>query len=162
SINFDPSIIPDVTQFTPDLGVTDNDSAYWTGPELTLDPNNPLIGTASPTAPGSYDYPFSVTDNFGCSYDTPITIKVHDPIQVEAGPDSVLCNDPLPMAGEVINSGPTNCVWILELHESFGDTWNGGASVTVTIDGVSSTYSISASGVTTQSHNLNITAGSTV
>ena len=162
SINFDPSIIPEATQFTPEIGITDNDSAWWSGPELMLDPNNPLIGSASPTAPGSYDYTFNVTDNFGCSYDTTITITVPDPIQVEAGPDIILCNDPLPMAGEVINSGPTNCVWILELYESWGDTWNGGASVTVTIDGVSSTYSISASGVTTQSHNLNITAGSTV
>ncbi len=40
--NFNPAIIPDVTQFTPDPGTSTLDSAIWTGDFLVLDPTNPL------------------------------------------------------------------------------------------------------------------------
>ena len=162
SINFDPSIIPDVTQFTPVPGISITDSASWTGPDLVIDPNDPLSANAAPSSPGAYDYVFSVTDNFGCSYDTTITVTIAEPMQVEAGPDIILCNDPVPMAGEVVNAGPADCIWTLELYESWGDTWNGGATIAVTIDGVTNDYAITTSGTTLQTHNLSVTAGSSV
>jgi len=142
-INFDPSIIPDVTQFTPDLGTETPDSSYWSGPFLTLDPNDPLTGTATPTGPGTFDYMFSVTDNFGCSYDTTITVTIAPQTEIDAGPDIILCNVPEPMAGVVTANGPpASCTWTLELNESFGDAWNGGANLAVTINGVMTTYSV--------------------
>lgn len=162
SINFDPSIIPDLTQFTPIPGISTTDSASWSGPEIVIDPADPLSATAAPTSPGAYDYTFSVIDDFGCTYDTTITITVAEPLQVEAGADIVLCNDPLPMAGEVISAGPTNCQWTLQLNESFGDSWNGGANLAVTIDGVTTNYTISASNVYEQINLLNVNAGSTI
>ena len=162
SINFDPAIIPDVTQFTPDLGFTTTDSASWSGPGLVLDPADPLNASAAPTVPGAYDYVFSVTDNFGCSYDTTITITVAEPMEVEAGPDIVLCNDPVPMTGEVMNAGPADCIWTLELYEMAGDTWNGGANLAVTIDGVTNSYAITTFGTTEQIHNLSVTAGASI
>lgn len=143
SIDFDPAIIPAVTQFTPDLGTATADSAGWTGPELVLDPNNPLVGTATPTGPGTYPYAFSVTDNFGCTYDTTITITVPPQIVLDAGADMVLCTDSLPMAGAIVANGPPpTCTWELLLMEAFGDGWNGGANLMVTYAGNVMNYSV--------------------
>ena len=58
SLNFNPAIIPDATQFTPVLGTYR--FRRWTGPALVTDPTN-AIGQATPTGPGSYDYNFYVT-----------------------------------------------------------------------------------------------------
>lgn len=100
SLTFDPSIIPDTTQFTPVLG-SSIDSAGWTGPFLVTDPTNALSAQATPTGPGTYDYHFNVTDNFGCTYDTTITITIDPQMVVDAGPAITLCNDSVPMAGAI-------------------------------------------------------------
>lgn len=163
SLNFNPAIIPDVTQFTPDLGTSTLDSAYWSGPFLTLDPTNPLIGQAQPTGAGTYNYSFFVTDNFGCTYDTTITVTIAPQMEIDAGPDIVLCNDPEPMAGVVVANGPpTNCVWQLQLNETFGDTWNGGATLAVIIDGVQTNYAITTGGTLQQIIPLNVSTGQTI
>lgn len=106
SVNFDPSIIPDLSQFTPELGTSTLDSAGWSGPNLTLDPSDPLNATASVTAPGDYQYSFYVTDNHGCVYDTTMTVTVPEPPVVDAGDPIVLCSDPLPMAGSILANAP--------------------------------------------------------
>ncbi|MBS1581637.1 MAG: gliding motility-associated C-terminal domain-containing protein [Bacteroidetes bacterium] len=92
-IDFDPSIIPDITQFTPSIGTAYSDSVSWSGPAVQSDPNNPLIAHATPSAPGDYSYTLSVLDNFGCAYDTTITVTVDPPIPVQAGPDQTICNN---------------------------------------------------------------------
>ncbi len=102
-LNVDPSIIPDVTEFTPVLGLNHPDSAGWDGPYLTPGPNQ-LVAYSTPPAPGTYDHTFSVTDNFGCTYDTTLTFTVLEPMEVEAGPDIILCSDPEPMAGQLLFS----------------------------------------------------------
>jgi len=149
SLNFDPSIIPDATQFTPDVGIT-TDSVSWSGPFLITDPNDPLAGTATPTGPGIYDYVFSVTDNFGCSYDTTITVEVPLQVELDAGPAITLCSDPLPMAGEITANGPpTDCIWDLVLHDTAFDGWNGNASLSVNIDGTSTSYTLTTGSIQT-------------
>jgi subtilisin-like proprotein convertase family protein len=162
-INFNPAIIPDVTQFTPDFGLTDPDSAWWSGPALTLDPNNPLIAQATPSSAGAFNYTFTVIDNFGCTYDTTIVVTVAPLMEIDAGPDIILCNDSVPMAGVVVANGPpTNCVWMLQLNETFGDTWNGGATLAVTIDGVTNNYAILTAGTLSQIIPLNVSTGQTI
>lgn len=81
--------------FTPDLGF-DSDSCGWAGPGLVSSLCGPLTCVASPVAPGGSNYTFSITDNFGCTYDTTITFFVPD-LQLIAlnGPSSI------PFAGEV-------------------------------------------------------------
>ncbi len=162
-MEFDPSIIPDATQFTPDIGTSTLDSASWSGPDLVTDPTDPLTAVATPTNPGTYAYQFFVTDNFGCSYDTTITVEISPQLQLTAGPDIVLCSDPLPMGGAVVANGPpSNCVYTLQLHESFGDTWNGNASLAVNIDGVITNHAINTSGVMELEIPLNVTTGVTI
>ncbi len=144
SLNLNPAIIPDVTQFTPDIGTSTLDSAGWSGPFLTTDPLNPLASVATPDVAGTYDYSFFVTDNFGCSYDTTITITVPEQYVVDAGEDIVLCTSALPMTGVITaNGGPANCDWELVLNDAAWDGWNGGANIDVTIDGVTNNYTIS-------------------
>ena len=161
-INFDPSIIPDVTQFTPVPGVNTPDSANWAGPFITLDPQDPLHATATPTGAGTFDYQFFVTDNFGCTYDTTVSITIAPQTEIDAGPGIILCNTPEPMAGAVTANGPpAGCVWTLELNEAFGDGWNGGASLAVTIDGVTTNYVVPA-GPTQQIELLNVNTGDAI
>ncbi len=161
-LNFNPAIIPAVTQFTPILGTSTLDSAYWTGPYLTLDPNNPMVASATPTTSGTFNYSFFVTDNFGCTYDTTVTVEIAPQMEIDAGPDIILCNTPEPMAGVVVANGPpTNCVWNLVLDETFGDSWNGGANLNVTINGVSNIYTV-PSGTNQVIVPLNVSTGATI
>src|SRR5690606_28854231 len=67
-INFDPSLYPSLTEFTPNLGLNDPDSAYWTGPGIT--DQGPATGITTNPEPGDHEYTFTVIDDFGCSYDT--------------------------------------------------------------------------------------------
>lgn len=158
SLNFDPNIIPDATQFTPNLGST-IDSAYWSGPSIAIDPTNPLIAQATPSAPGTYDYTFTVTDNFGCTYDTTVNVTIAPQLVVDAGPTITLCNDSVAMAGLLVGIPPT-CNWTITLYDSWGDGWNGNGSVTVTVDGTSTTYNLPTG--SQQTFPITVTNGSTV
>ncbi|HMC98206.1 MAG TPA: gliding motility-associated C-terminal domain-containing protein [Flavobacteriales bacterium] len=94
-LNFNPALYPELTSYTPVLGWSTADSVHWSGPGYTADPINPLEGYAYPTTPGVYDYVFSVIDNFGCTYDTTITITVNPspqgPILITGDP--LICED---------------------------------------------------------------------
>ncbi|MEO8591264.1 MAG: PKD domain-containing protein [Flavobacteriales bacterium] len=94
-LNFDPSLYPELTAYTPVLGWSTPDSVHWSGNGYTPDPINPLEGYAYPTTPGVYDYVLAVTDNFGCTYDTTITVTVNPspqgPINITG--DSLICSD---------------------------------------------------------------------
>ena len=70
SVNFDPSIFPDLETFTPqilDYSWESNPSIYYMQPDS--------IG-ASPINAGTASYTFAVMDDFGCTYDTTINVVV--------------------------------------------------------------------------------------
>lgn len=143
SLNFNPSIIPDVTEFTPSLGLGSPDSVSWSGGGVVVDPNDPLIATATLMFPGTHGYTFSVIDDFGCAYDTTITITVPETPELDAGPAITLCSDPVPMAAEFIANAPINsCTFNLELYDDFPDAWNSGANINVTVDGVTTNHTV--------------------
>ncbi len=95
SITFEGSLYPDLTTYTPILGTSTLDSASWSGPGIITDPGTPLVAVATPTTEGWSNYTFSVTDNFGCTYDTTIAIFVNPGIQapVLITGDAELCAD---------------------------------------------------------------------
>lgn len=76
-IEFDPDLYPDLTTFTPNLGLSTMDSSFWSGPEVVTDPSTPLVAIVTPAEPGVYEYVFTVTDDFGCQYDTTMTVTVN-------------------------------------------------------------------------------------
>ncbi len=163
NINFDPSLYPDLVQFTPSIG-WDPDSMQWSGSGIVLDPNDPMFASVTPTVPGSYDYTFTVNDNFGCTYDTTITLTVTNAPEVEA--TAILgagCSDPTQLHAEIVAypPPPPDCVWTLVMHDSFGDGWNGGATLNVVINGVSTPY-VMAAGSNNTTVNISVPFGASI
>ncbi|MBL7951228.1 MAG: gliding motility-associated C-terminal domain-containing protein [Flavobacteriales bacterium] len=138
SINFNPDIIPDVTTFTPSFG-PDADSSSWSGgtaPDLISANGDNITFTA--TAPGVYPFQYSVTDNFGCTYDTTITVTINDPFVLDPGEDMVICSDSLQLQATVTGVASA-CEWTLEMLDAGSNSWDG-ASLEITVDGSSEIY----------------------
>lgn len=95
TMEFAPELYPELTNFTPVLGTSALDSAQWTGANVVTDPNTPLIAVVNTPEPGTFSYVFSVTDNFGCTYDTTLAITVspapQGPILITG--DEQICED---------------------------------------------------------------------
>lgn len=102
-LNFDPSLYPPVTTFTPQIGNL-SDSSFWNPGGAFITNTTPDGNTINvePTADGTFNYTFSVTDDFGCTNDSTITITVNPPIVVDAGVDTTVCN------GQPVVIGPVS------------------------------------------------------
>jgi len=87
-INLNPALYPDVTTFTPIYGA-DADSSWWEGPNIGAVSGNGDVITLNITQPGSYNYTYYATNNFGCTFDTTITVNVEIAPSISAGPDLV-------------------------------------------------------------------------
>ncbi len=163
SVNFDPALMPDITQFTPIYG-PNCDSTFWTGDNVAstsqITSTSPDCNSicVTPNAVGTYSYTFSATDDFGCTYTTSRTVTVTPGPSIDAGPDQFVCTN-VPTQLEATNAGAgTNCNYTFNLEDSFGDGWNG-AFFDLMIDGVySATYSATGTG---QVFIVPIPAGST-
>lgn len=92
-LNFSSSIIPsDLWSMTTSYDVsTTSTDLVWTGNGVAA--NTGGVAVANPTTPGNQGYVFTVTDNFGCSYDTTIYVTVR---QFD---DPSCCDFPFPNAG---------------------------------------------------------------
>lgn len=159
SINFNPSLYPDLTEFTPVISAT-ADSMSWSGTELTTSAGTPHLATAIPTTPGIHPYLFSVTDDFGCTHDTTINITVHPPPQVDIMLDQGICTEQAQLNAAIVANPPPPepCVYTLILNDSFNDGWTGGANVTVTVAGVATSYTLQ--GGSTVTHTFSVPFGS--
>ncbi len=114
-INFDPSLLPDAAVYTPVLDLTDADSSNWQGNGLVPDPTDPTQATFTPTSSGSEILTFTVTDNFGCSYDTTLTITVTPAAVIDAvSLPSDGCGEPVQLNASLqspVPSGPVIYQW---------------------------------------------------
>lgn len=81
-IGFDPSLYPTMWDFTPVVV-----SQSWSGNGIGA--GNPT--TACPTATGNLSYVYSITDDYGCTYDTTITITVSQ-LNITTNFTNVTCN----------------------------------------------------------------------
>ena len=103
-INFNPALFPDVTTFTPIVGLGP-DSTWWEGPNITsTSADGNLINTSYSTT-GFYDYTFFATNNFGCTFDTTITVEVIEGPEITAGPNLTYCDEPVTLQAGIANSG---------------------------------------------------------
>ncbi|HOE05243.1 MAG TPA: PKD domain-containing protein [Bacteroidales bacterium] len=125
SLNFSNAIMPgnmwtiNHTYANPDI--------VWTG--NGIDTNSGGNATAHPNTPGNQVYTFSVTDNFGCTYDTTLSVTVRDfdnplccvfPIP-NAGTDNQVCSNSYTFNGTITTgntanwtmvSGPGTATWV--------------------------------------------------
>lgn len=162
-LNLDPSFYPAVTTFEPQIGAN-SDSSYWVTPaphmtSLSADGNTINL---TPTAAGTFNYQYVVVDDFGCVNDTSVNLTVDPNPQVLAGNDTTICfPGPGGTAAVQLNgSGVTSsCDYTLVLEDNFGDGWNGN-TITVTINGVSTDYTLNAG--STQSFPISVPDGTPV
>ena len=70
-IFFNPAINPNTEFYTPIIV-----SEAWQADPTILSGQNDTAIVVKPTVLGPHSYTFSVTDNFGCTYDTTVTIQV--------------------------------------------------------------------------------------
>ncbi len=137
NIDFDPALYANIIEYTPQYGAA-CDSTWWTGPNITSTQPGCEDICLQQAAAGSYDYVYHATDNFGCTFDTTITITIAPPIVVNAGADVQICaGGNAPLSGVVVSGGlsPSPCEYTLELLDSYGDGWDG-AWLTITVNGV--------------------------
>lgn len=143
-LTLDPSYYPDITSFTPDIGES-IDSSSWdmSGQYISNLSSDGNSITISPAASGGFDYTFSMLNDFGCSFDSTITVSVNDNAVPFAGNDTTIClNESLTLDALIGGEGATqNCTYTLNLDDSWGDGWNGN-TITVTIDGTVNSYTI--------------------
>lgn len=132
-LNLNPALIGDIVTFTPQHS-TASDSSYWHYPStygtfLSADADSMVI---VPTALGTYVYPYTVVNDFGCSNDTSVTVTVFQvqlPFTLE---DIQVCSGtPFLVGGDFVP-----CQYTLRLDDSFGDGWNGN-NLAVQVNGVS-------------------------
>ena len=98
SLNFNDAIAP--ASMWSYNHTYDPDDIVWTGDGI--EPNSGGNATAYPTTPGDQVYAFTVIDDFGCEYDTTLTVHVRD------YDDPDCCDFPTPDAGDDIDvCGPT-------------------------------------------------------
>lgn len=114
TLEFDPTLVPDVTTISPSIGVG-VDSSYW---DVAVGQNGVQaidnladIVNLQYDAVGLYDYTFHVINSFGCSFDTTITMEViQGPTNnITAGPDQIFCGTPVVLQGEFITTNPSAC-----------------------------------------------------
>jgi gliding motility-associated-like protein len=75
SMDINPALYPNVIEFTPVVG-QGCDSSYWSGPDLTSVSADCNTVGVTPSSSGTFPYTYTVTDDFGCTYDTTKTITV--------------------------------------------------------------------------------------
>lgn len=110
SVEFNPQIYGDVLSFTPIYGA-DCDSSFWNGPFIESSSNNCDFVTLSIEEPGTYDYTYTLINNFGCSFDTTISVIVDALPVLTAGPDLTYNCQPVSFQGGLINSSNVGYVF---------------------------------------------------
>lgn len=102
-IEFDPSLFPDVTTFTPIVGLGP-DSSFWQGPNIISTSANGNSIDVEFDTPGTYDYTFFATNNFACTFDTTIVLEVVEGPEISAGPDLFVCADEVTLQAGVVGA----------------------------------------------------------
>ena len=121
-IDFNPEIVPGVTTFTPIIGL-DSDSSYWhpvgdlenilnTGDlgVVGVSEDGNYIDLLFPD-PGTFEFGYVVTNNFGCTWDTTLTVEVieNPGTFITAGPDQIFCSTPVQLEGGLDTGSPSAC-----------------------------------------------------
>lgn len=106
TVQFNPSLYPDITEFTPVYGA-DCDSSFWAGPFITSTSADCNNITVLPTSLGLQSYTYSATDNHGCTYEhTAVVNVVQGPLAAMVDDEVSFCGDPVQLSAFVSNPSP--------------------------------------------------------
>lgn len=128
-LNFAPALYPDITEYTPVL----IDGA-WSGADpastsIITSTNDSLLTISNYVAGGGYSFIYTVSDDFGCTYDTTILVTVLSNPIADAGPDLLACPGIDVQLNGTATSGPyiitTPCVYTINMQDNAGFGWNG-------------------------------------
>lgn len=136
-----PALYPDIVSFTPSYGAGP-DSTFWSGTGLGGLDAGADNGTAIATNVGPNEYVYTAINDFGCTFDTTITITAYPPPEVEVTSIQGVCTEQAQLNAEIVANPPPPepCEYTLILNDTQGDLWNGNAHVTVTVAGISTEY----------------------
>ncbi|MCE3297322.1 MAG: hypothetical protein K0R65_3036 [Crocinitomicaceae bacterium] len=84
SLLFNPELFPDYETYQNVIM-----DAHWVNDPTIVSGLNDTAIVVNPMYPGTYDYTFQVTDDFGCTYDTTAFITVSDTVRL--GQDDIFC-----------------------------------------------------------------------
>ncbi len=160
-LDLDPSFYPTIISFEPQIG-PGIDSSYWapSGNSITNISANGDVVTITPSVAGTYNYVYTVIDNFGCTNDTSVNVVVNANPTVFAGNDTTICNGAQMQLNGQVSGVSSNCDYTLVLTDAFGDGWNGN-TLTLINNGVPTTYDL-LGGLTTQTYTIPVVNGTSL
>jgi gliding motility-associated-like protein len=97
-LNLDPSLLP--TGWSYDVPI---DTVTWDGSFFSIINDSTI--RVIPDSGGTFQYTVTVTDVFGCSYDTTLSIQVVQTPDFSLGSDTVLCGNNI---NYVLDAGPAD------------------------------------------------------
>jgi hypothetical protein len=128
---FDPSFFPGSSSYQ-NYAVSDS----WLNDPTIISGQNDTLLIVQPNVPGDYDYTYTITDDFGCVYDTTVTLYVLPLPEIFA--DTIACDFGMLVDGTVSYSGGT---WFsTDPNISFSNPNVDNPNITSTLAGV---YSVS-------------------
>jgi subtilisin-like proprotein convertase family protein len=127
-------------RYFPGLGNYQNYvvTSNWDSSPAIISGQNDTLIYVSPTSTGVYPFTFNVTDDFGCHYDTTITIRVVEGVIPDIFDDTLSCGMALQVSGTQSQAGG---VWTANSNNvQFDDSTSNNPLVTAIIPGI---YTIS-------------------
>ncbi len=138
-VNFSPSLYPSLWGFTPTI-VTQN----WSGPGMSPTGSNPV--TIAPNVSGTNTYTYSVTDNYGCTYDTTVTVTVNPGPAITVTPASAsVCSG---ISTTLTASGASTYSWMPGSLSGASVSVSPTITTTYTVTGTSATGCVGTNTVT--------------
>lgn len=95
---FDGSFFPGLSGYQNTVA-----SEYWENDPTIISGQNDTLLVVQPDTPGNYNYVYHITDDFGCEYDTTVTLFVQ-PLPTIFG-DTVACDMVLNVSGTTAYNG---------------------------------------------------------
>lgn len=127
SLYFDASYFPGMSSYQNTA-----DQSWWTNDPTIISGQNDTSIVVLPTTVGAHNYTFNVIDNFGCAYDTTVTINVRPLPAIFQ--DTMICNNQYQVSGTQTFSGG---VWSASSpNVTFSSTTANNPLITATTPGV--------------------------
>ena len=95
--------------------------------------------TVEAVTAGVFLYNYHAINDFGCEFDSTVTITVEDNLLISAGDDTTMCAGVPVIIGPGAAGGGSSCDYTLVLADQWGDGWNG-SSINVTTAAGTSNY----------------------